>query len=444
MADPYEKETGAVALAHGQRGEGQTSPLRQRPFVLYVAGQLLSQLGDGIYLVALPFVVLSHGGPARLGVVLTCYGVARLAVLPLGGTLADRRGARRVMLATDAARAGVVLGYVPIGLLHAVPLWALLAVSVPFGLLDGVFRPASLAVLPDIVPPASLAAANSLNSTLQSTGQIAGPAVGGVLVGGLKSGTGMLADAITFAVSSVTLFAIGIRRGASQAISVAETPWTRRAEEAAAVPRPSAGADVAEGPPGWRPVLAYAWHSPVLRMSLIVTFVVNLTLGGLVDVVLPPFSVAPLGAGARGFGIMVAGIGLGSVAGSLAGAPLMRLKRRGVLAVWLGMAEGALVICVPTGNSLAIATAALFLVAVIQGMLNVLYVTTLQRDAPAGALGRVMSLLIACAFVAYPVSTGVFGALIGVAGPTELIRVAGLCLIAAFSIGFTSRAYREI
>ena len=38
------------------------APLRDRTFALYLSGQLLSQIGDGVYLVALPFLVLGRGG----------------------------------------------------------------------------------------------------------------------------------------------------------------------------------------------------------------------------------------------------------------------------------------------------------------------------------------------------------------------------------------------
>ena len=125
------------------------APLREPAFALYFAGQLLSQIGNGIYFVALPFVVLNQGGgPVRLGVVLAGNGFARLAMFPVGGWLVDRFGARRVMLVTDVLQAAAVTGFALLSLLDPIPLAALIAFAVPAGALAGLFLPASLAVLP--------------------------------------------------------------------------------------------------------------------------------------------------------------------------------------------------------------------------------------------------------------------------------------------------------
>ena len=84
-------------------------PLSSRSFRLLAAGQLASTIGDYCYAVALPWLVLSaHGGPVLLGAVLACYGVPRTVFIPVGGMLADRVGARTIMLVADAARCGLV------------------------------------------------------------------------------------------------------------------------------------------------------------------------------------------------------------------------------------------------------------------------------------------------------------------------------------------------
>lgn len=134
------RRVAGTAVTSGEPAVRLLAPLRERRFALYLIGQLLSQIGDGIYLVTLPFVMLDQGGgPANLGVVLACYGTARLAALPIGGALADRLGARPVMLAADALRALVVLGFAVLAANGHIPLWAMIAVAVPFGVLGGIF-----------------------------------------------------------------------------------------------------------------------------------------------------------------------------------------------------------------------------------------------------------------------------------------------------------------
>ena len=54
-------------------------PLRNRNYALLFTGQLTSLVGDQLYVVALPFLVLGHAGVRELGLVLMCFGIARIA-----------------------------------------------------------------------------------------------------------------------------------------------------------------------------------------------------------------------------------------------------------------------------------------------------------------------------------------------------------------------------
>jgi MFS family permease len=404
-------------------GAGLLATLRRRAFALYFAGQLLSQVGDGVYLVALPFLVLGRGGgPAELGVVLACYGAARVVMYPVGGTLSDRAGARPVMLVADACRAVVVLGFVALSFRDRVPLGALIPVAVAFGALDGAFTPASYAVLPQIVPEESLGAANSLAATMQSIAQVVGPAAGGALVAVVRSGAGFAVDSATFVVSSVTLLAIG------------------RGRPVAAPARVATGASALT----WAGVLRYALDAPITRMGLLVTFIVNLAFAGMVEVALPSLAQSSLHAGAGGYGTILVGLGAGSILGAPVGALLLRRPRRGLVALAMGVAQGVPPLAVALFPSLALATAAMLAVAAIQAALNVFYLTMLQRLVPPGALGRVMSLIAVCAGLAYALSAPVVGAAVQRAGPAPVIAAAGLCMSVAFGLGLLSRPYRNL
>ncbi|WP_232665900.1 MFS transporter [Pseudonocardia sp. TRM90224] len=421
-----EPSSPAPAEAAERRAPRLLAPLRERPFFLYFVGQLLSQIGNGVFLVALPFLVLDQGGgSAQLGVVLACYGTVRLVAFPLGGTLADRWGARRMMLVSDAMRVVVVLGFALLSTFDPVPLWALLAVAMPLGALDGVFLPASFAVLPTILSKANLGAGNSVNSVMVSSAQIAGPALGGALVGSLKSDIAFVINSATFLASSLTLLAI--------------RPSRPEADREAAQ-----GETVGDGPLTWGAVLRYVLGSALLRMSLLVTLVVNLAYFGMMEVALPSFARNQLGHGAQGFGIILTGFGVGSVIGALCGSTLLRLRRRGLIALVLGVAEGLAVLLVPLGSSIVVATAAMLVAAAIQAVLNVFYVTMIQREVPEGSLGRVMSLIVTCAGAAFPLSTLLAGAATDTTGPTGVIIVAGLGISAAFVLGFFSKPYRNL
>src|SRR3954449_3858053 len=80
-------------------------PLRERDFALLFAGTLVSLLGDGIYLVALPFAVLElSDSPATLSLVGLAWSAGMLGFLLVGGVLSDRGDKRRILLGADAVR----------------------------------------------------------------------------------------------------------------------------------------------------------------------------------------------------------------------------------------------------------------------------------------------------------------------------------------------------
>ena len=79
--------------------------LRSRKFRLLASGQFVSNVGDGLYAVALPWYVLSHhGGAILLGAVLAAYGIPRTCLIVVGGHLADRFGSWTVMMGADIGR----------------------------------------------------------------------------------------------------------------------------------------------------------------------------------------------------------------------------------------------------------------------------------------------------------------------------------------------------
>src|SRR5215475_9171142 len=80
-------------------------PFKVRNFQLLFGGQTISVIGDALYMVALPWLILTTGGSAQeLGIVLAAFGIARALSMLAGGWLSDRLGPRRLMLVADAVR----------------------------------------------------------------------------------------------------------------------------------------------------------------------------------------------------------------------------------------------------------------------------------------------------------------------------------------------------
>ena len=187
-----------------------SGPLAVRSFRLLAGGQFASTIGDFCYAVALPWLVLSnHGSPILLGIVLACYGVPRTVLIPVGGVLADKVGPRTLMLAADTARCVLVAGLALLAARHTVSLAALGPIAALIGAGEGLFIPASFAIMPSLLDEERLAAGNALSTAAMQVGSLLGPALGGALVAATRASTAAFAvDAATFGVSALTLLLI--------------------------------------------------------------------------------------------------------------------------------------------------------------------------------------------------------------------------------------------
>ena len=222
--------TAATGWLRGRRW--RSGPLAVRSFRLLCAGQFTSTIGDFCYAVALPWLVLSaHGGAILLGAVLACYGVPRTVLIPVGGVLADKVGPRTLMLAADAARCVLVAGLAVLAARHTASLAALGPIAALIGAGEGLFIPASFAIMPSLLDEERLAAGNALSTAAVQAGSLLGPALGGVLVAVTRASTAAFAvDAASFGVSALTLLLIPRRavRGSMAAVAAEAAAPTGR------------------------------------------------------------------------------------------------------------------------------------------------------------------------------------------------------------------------
>jgi MFS family permease len=203
----------AVRLA----GAFRSGPLAVRDFRLLSIGQLASTTGDFCYAVALPWLVLSaHGGTVLLGAVLACYGVPRTVLIPVGGILADRLSPRAVMLVADAVRCVLVAVLTVFAARSLVSLAFLGPVAALIGAGEGLFLPASAAIMPSLLPADQLQAGNGLSAAMIQIGSLAGPVLGGILVTTAGPAPAFGIDAASFAISAAALAVMRGRRRSSQ------------------------------------------------------------------------------------------------------------------------------------------------------------------------------------------------------------------------------------
>ena len=405
-------------------GGWRSGPLAVRSFRLLAGGQFASTIGDYCYAVALPWLVLSaHGGAILLGIVLACYGVPRTVLIPVGGVLADKAGPRTVMLAADAARCVLVAGLAVLAARQVVSLAALGPIAALTGAGEGLFIPASFAIMPSLLNEDRLAAGNALSTAAMQAGSLLGPALGGALVAATSSSTAAFAvDAASFGLSALTLLLIP-RRPADGSVAA------EAATEAEAEPGGAGGG-----------VLALLRRSRELQVILVVVIAANLASGGMGDVALPALAHASYGA--AGYGALLACFAVGGIAGTLGAARTGNLRAPATFASAVFLVEAAAIALIAFTGREAGAAVLLGVAGACNGLGNVTMLTVLQRRVSPGLLGRVMGVLMLCSFGTFPLSVAVSGVLVGHLGPAPFFPVAGALLGVAILGGLTQRDFR--
>jgi MFS family permease len=302
-------------------------------------------------------------------------------------------------------------------------LYSAAALGPPAALLgagEGLFLPASFAIMPTLLPAGKLAAGNAVSTALVQLGSMAGPVLGGAVVAAAGSAPAFAVDAATFAVSALTLALIRPRRRAVAA---------GRADAAG----PASGAV-----PG---LWALLRRERILQVILVMAVMANLAGAGTFAVALPALAHASFGAG--GYGALIACVGAGTIAGTVGAARGTRLRRPAITACGCLLGFAAATALVPFLGGLPGACAALAVVGATNGFCNVIMITMLQRWAPPRLLGRVMSLVVLAAMGTYPVSAAVTGALIRGTGPRPFFPIAGAAVAAAVVFALAQREVRD-
>ena len=395
--------------------------LSQRDFALLWAGQTISMVGDGIFTVALAWQALQLPDGARtLGVVFVVRSAGRVAFLLIAGALADRYPKRVLMLAGDSTQMAAVTWLAYVALSGDVQSWQLTLVAGVSGAGSAVFLSSSSAIVPELVTEDHFQSANSLRSTSIVMSDLAGAALGGIIVAAVGTGAAFAIDAATFLASVTALVFI--------------RPSRRATAEAGG----NVLSQVKEG-------LGYVVRMPWIWVTLVVVGTVGNCLSwGPLPVLIPLFVEQELREGADVLGFVFAGYGLGGLAGTVfAGTKSMRFTS--VVPAYLGWGLGVVAIGMLAIAPSAAAAAALLAVVGFTGEIaEVTWATLLQKFVPGHLLGRVVSTnwLVSLSLqplgvaLAVPVATaiGISGAFAWGAAVTAVVMAGGLA----------SRRVREI
>lgn len=396
--------------SHQPQAAHGASLWRNRDWVLLWGGQLVSVAGTEIALLAYPLLMLAlTNSPAQAGFLTAARTVPFLLLGLPAGALVDRWDRKRVMLICDAGRA-LALGSVPLAIaLNHLTLAQLYAVALIEGTLNVFFNLAETAALTRIVPREQFPAATALNEISLSAGTTLGPALGG-LIFSLGRGVAFLADAISFAVSVISVWFIR----------------TDLREPSRVAGGSSLIEDVREG-------LVWLLHQRLLRfLALVVGGTVMIESGYLLVVII---LAQRMSASSAVVGLVLGAGGVGSLVGAALSGMVARRMKMGHIALgvhWIWALLLPLYAIAPNPYALAAITAGAFGITPIFFVTQYSYRLALIPDPLQARVNSVFRLLL---FGGQPAGLTLAGLLSQTIGPTHAILVfSGLLVGLALAI----------
>ncbi len=409
--------------------------LKERNFLIFYLGHVVSVIGDHVTLIAFPWLVLQMtGSPAMTGLVFAVQGIPRAILMLGGGAAVDRFSPRKVMLAAHMVR--MVIVALASWLIYAdmATLVQVFVLAAAFGVADAFVFPASNAILPSLVKKDDLTPGNALVQMATQVAIIFGPVIAGFVIAGeitfnhvAGEGTGssyaddriglartFAVDAATFALSILSLLLIRVRSLHDEA----------EGEDASILS-------------GIMDAVRFAWGIPGVRLAFLGIAVLEFFYQAPIFVALPVLAKARFAEGAAVYGLEIAAYGVGAVIGGLMGGLLPSPPRRWfvpvmfVIFAYSGAALGLIVLWEPYQWAMAL----FFVAGVGDNYIWVHFVALLQRVTPDHLMGRVMSIFMLLAIGLLPIANAVIGFLVEWDVETVLMVVSAImvvsCLVCA-------------
>ncbi|WP_433363434.1 MFS transporter [Actinoplanes sp. CA-142083] len=289
------------------------APLRVAAYRSLWLALLASNIGTWMQTVGAQWLLVEQSGSDTLVALVQTASTLPIVLFALpSGALADTLDRRRLLIAVQSLLVGVGAMLTILTLTGHMPASLLLTLTFALGAGQALTAPAWQAIIPELVPRSQLASASALGAVSMNLARAVGPAVAGVLIAQTGAGVVFGLNTLSFA-----LFVVALWR------------WRAPAAEYADAPERFAAAVRAGG--------RYVRHSPVVRRILL-RAALFLVPGSALWALLPLVASRRLGLGSSGYGILLAAVGVGAVAGALL---LPRLRARWSVNRLLLIAGGA-------------------------------------------------------------------------------------------------------
>jgi MFS family permease len=385
--------------------------LRIRNFRLFFSGQLISQIGNWLTLIAQTLLVLelTDSGLA-LGLLAAAQFGPVLLFGAFAGLLADRSDKRKLLIAVQcfAMVQSFVLG--ALAFMDSPPVWAIYLVAAFGGLATAFDNPARRSFVVEMVPEGEVTNAVSLNSALMTGARIVGPALGGLLVATVGFGWAFWADGLSY-----IAVIVGLRMIDPTALRSAPVQQRGKGQVRAG--------------------LRYALSVAELRVPLIMMAVIG-TLAFNFSTVLPLFVTRDLGGSDLTFSLLMSVVSVGSLTGALAAARRSNLSVHLVSATAAAFGVSMLLLAVAPNQPIA------FAMGILMGVASITFMTTstaiVQLRADPTMRGRVLALQAIVFLGSTPIGGPIVGAISEGLGARYALALGGLSAVGAGAYGLAT------
>jgi len=398
-----------------------TIPRRRAPIIALLVANAISMIGNNLAVVAIPWFVLeTTGSAAKTGVVAFATVVPTVVAAILGGALVDRVGNKRISVIADLVSA-VTVSIIP--LLHrtiGIEFWQLVLLVFVGAMLDAPGNTARMAIVPELAEAGgmSLEKANGASQAIQSASILAGPLLAGVLIAWLGASDVLWVDAASFVVSASIVW-VCVPSAVDKIVQAG-----RYLD------------DVREG-------LLFIKRDQFLVALLLVGAVANFAGAPLFSVVLPVYAREFHGK-ATDLGLILGGVGAGSLVGALAFSAYGSRFRRRPLALTLSFISAAPIAMLALDPPIWAAVLIMAISGFGDGSVNPLIITVIYERVPAVLRGRVIGSLLACILAAAPFGMLIIGWSIEPLGVDVVIVCVSAILLLVTALFALSPALRNL
>jgi MFS family permease len=390
--------------------------LRVRNFRLFFSGQLISQIGNWLTLIAQALLVLklTDSGFA-LGLLAACQFGPVLFLGAWAGLVADRSDKRKLLIIVQIFAMMQSFALAFIAFMHNAPVAAIYIVAVFGGIATAFDNPARRAYVVEMVPEANVQNAVSLNSALMTGSRVVGPALAGLLITTVGYGWTFATDGLSYLAVILGLLMMRARENRPHLIT------------------PRGKGQVREGLRYVR-TMPELWV-PLVMMAIVGTFAFNF------QTIMPLLVKRTLHGNDSTFTLIYSVVAVGSLVGALMSARRSTINVRNI--VWASYGFGASMLLLAVTPNVAFT----YPIGILVGFTSIAFMTTstaiVQLRSDPSMRGRVLALQAMVFLGSTPIGGPILGYVSQHFGPRSGVVIGGASAIIAGIYGMRAIRVRD-